>query len=325
MANIREIAKLSGVSPSTVSRVINGTARVDEAKKKRVLEAIEKTGYEPNELARALFKQSSSIIGLIVPDIVNPFFGEFAGAIEETAHENGYTILLCNSNNDADKERKSVDLLRRMKADGIILITNSDETGDIIKGCDMPVVVVDRHVKNGGELAQVEADHYEGGRLAAQCLIDKGCRHIVCMRGPQAFASGRLRYRGYEDICREKGIEPRFVDTKFDYESGEESARELMERFPEVDGIVAANDIVALSTYRVIREWGKKVPEDIGLVGFDDVRISKLVTPAITTIHQPMTEMGRCAIEIICSSIRGEPYRKDNVFGVDLIERDTTA
>ena len=325
MANIREIAKLAGVSPATVSRVINGTAKVDESKKKRVHEAIRETGFQPNELARALYKQSSNIIGLILPDIVNPFFNELARAIEENAHSNGYNILLCNSNNDAEKEARSINLLKRMKADGIILITNNDETGNMIRTCKLPVVVVDRHVEDGGEIAQIESDHYKGGRLAAECLLKKGCKHIVCMRGPQEFASGRLRYQGYEDVCKENGLTPQYVDTKYNYEAGEKSARELVERFPKTDGIVAANDMVALSTYRVLTECGKKVPDEISIVGFDDIGICRLVTPAITTVRQPISAMGKKAIEIICKSIKSEPYERDNVFEVELIERDTTA
>lgn len=324
MANIREIAKIAGVSAATVSRVINGTAKVDESKKDRILEAIKETGYQPNELARALYKQSSNIIGLIVPDIVNPFFSEFAKAAEESAHKNGFNILLCNSNNNARKELKSIDLLTRMQADGIILITNNDETGEMVKNCKLPVIVVDRRVEGGREIALIESDHYEGGRLATQCLIDKGCKNIVCMRGPQGTASGRLRFSGYEDVCRESGITVHYVDTEYDYESGEKSARELIEKFPDVEGIVAANDMVALSAYKVVTEFGKNVPKDISIVGFDDIGICKLVTPAITTIHQQISEMGVRAIDIICSIIHGEPYEKENIFKVELIERGTT-
>lgn len=324
MPNIREIARLAEVSPATVSRVINGTAKVDDAKRKRVLEAIDKTGFQPNELARALFKQSSRIIGLILPDIVNPFFSELAKVIEEHAHSEGYNILLCNSNNQADKEEQNINLLVRMKADGIILITNNDKTGRMIADCNLPVVVVDRHVKNGGEIAHIESDHYDGGRQAARFLVDKGCRNIICMRGPQAFTSGRLRYKGYQDVCRENGIEPGFVDTEYNFESGTLAAEEMVRKFPFMDGVVAANDMVALSAYKVLTASGCRIPEDVKIVGFDDIGFSKLVTPAFTTIRQPIREMGARAVDIICDSIKGKSFDTGNVFAVELVERETT-
>ena len=324
MPTIREVAKRACVSPATVSRVINGTAKVNEPTRKRVLAAIEETGFQPNELARALYKQSSHLIGLIVPDIVNPFFGELAKAIEDAAHVNGYRILLCNSNNDEEKEAQDIDLLIRMKADGIILITNNNRTGKLIKNCRMPVVVVDRHIKGAGEIAHIESDHYKGGRLATECLIGSGCKNIVCLRGPQSFTSGLLRYQGYRDVCREHRMKPKYIDTEYNFESGKKAAVAMLKKYPDLDGVVAANDMVALSTFKVLSGRGKRVPDDVCIVGFDDIGFSKLVTPALTTIKQPIREMGTRAVRIICSCINGEAYDRDNVFDVDLIERDTS-
>lgn len=324
MATIREVAKLAGVSPSTVSRVMNGTAKVDEEKKQRVMEAIEKTNFQPNELARALFKQTSKIIGLIVPNIENPFFSELARVIEQECFARGFRLLLCNSNNDTKKERINVSMLHQMKADGLILITNSDRTGDIIADCNLPVVVVDRYVTNGGEIAFVESDHYKGGRMATQCLLDGGCKKIVCFRGPQEFNSGRLRFQGYQDVCRENGIEVCYIDCAYSYEAGKKAAEELLERYPNVEGVFAANDMSALSTYKVFRSRGIRVPEDIQLVGFDDVNISSLVSPELTTIRQPVAEMGREAVDIICKYGEGQPFPTETVMEVELIQRETT-
>lgn len=166
MASIREVAKIAGVSPATVSRVMNGTANVDEEKKQRVLEAIQETGFKPNELARALFKKSSKIIGMIVPNIENPFFSEIAKAVEEEAFQNGYKMLLCNSANNPKKERMNIQMLVQMQADGIVIMTNSDRTGKKIAECGLPVVVMDRKLSKGREIAFIESDHYKGGKLA---------------------------------------------------------------------------------------------------------------------------------------------------------------
>ena len=324
MATIKEIANLARVSPATVSRVINNTANVDEEKRKRVNAAIKKTGFKPNALAIALYKKSSKIIGLIVPDIVNPFFNELAKEVETEAHRRGFQILLSNSNNDSEKEAENISLLESMHADGIILVTNNSKTESLIKDCKLPVIVVDRHVKDGGEVAQIESNHYEGGRMAAQCLVDKGCKKIVCLRGPQGFTSGKLRFKGYKDVCKENGLEVMYIDTAYSFSSGTRAAEKLLDRYPMVDGVVAANDMVALSLYKHLSGMGKKVPKDIQIVGFDDIGISSLVTPALTTIHQPVQEMGRRAIEIICKHSNGESYDKDNVFQVRLVERETT-
>ena len=324
MATIREVAQLAGVSPATVSRVMNGTAKVDEEKRKRVEAAIRETGFKPNKLARALFKNSSGLIGLIVPNIDNPFFNEIAKAIEEEAYNKGLHIVLCSSGNNTQKEADNIQMLEQMKADGIILITNGNHTGRMIEKCSLPVIVVDRHITDCGEIAHIEADHYQGGKLAAEFLVKCGCRSIVCLRGPQEFTSGRLRYQGYCGVCRENGIPERYVDTKYSFESGIKAAYEMLERFPETDGIVAANDMVAISSYKVLRSKGIRVPEDIQIVGFDDIRFSSLVSPAVTTIHQPITEMGKRAVEIIFRYAEGSEYSEKNVFDVYLVERETT-
>lgn len=324
MATIREVAQLAGVSPATVSRVMNGTAKVDEEKRKRVEDAIRETGFIPNKLARALFKNSSGLIGLIVPNIDNPFFNEIAKAIEEEAYNKGLHIVLCSSGNNTQKEADNIQMLEQMKADGIILITNGNHTGRMIEKCSLPVIVVDRHITDCGEIAHIEADHYQGGKLAAEFLVKCGCRSIVCLRGPQEFTSGRLRYQGYCDVCRENGIPERYVDTRYSFESGIKAAYEMLERFPETDGIVAANDMVAISSYKVLRSKGIRVPEDIQIVGFDDIRFSSLVSPAVTTIHQPITEMGKRAVEIIFRYAEGSEYSEKNVFDVYLVERETT-
>lgn len=324
MATIREVAKLAGVSPATVSRVMNGTANVDDEKRNRVLSAIEKTGFQPNQLARALFKNSSGLVGLIVPNIDNPFFSELARIIEEEAFNRGYHIVLCSSGNNTDKEQSNIRMLSQMKADGIILITNGEHTEQMLQEVDMPVVVVDRHMTDGGEIAFIESDHYRGGLLATQHLYDCGCKKIVCLRGPQEFASGRLRFKGYKDVCKKYKLTEMYIDTEYSYESGLKSAELLLEKYPDVDGIVAANDIVAISTYKVLKSNGKRIPEDIQLVGFDDIRFSSLMTSELSTIRQPVSKMGKLAVDIICNYAEDKPYEKEYILDVELIQRETT-
>jgi LacI family transcriptional regulator/LacI family sucrose operon transcriptional repressor len=324
MASIRDVAKLAGVSPSTVSRVMNNTARVDEEKRKRVLDAIEQTGFQPNELARALFKQSSRIIGVIVSSIVNPFFSEMVRAIEEEAFEYGYRILICDSNGNVEKEKMNIHMLNQMKADGLIMMAQSEMTSQIIKDCQMPVVVLDRRVSGDNVIASVYSDHYGGGRKAAQHLLDCGCKHLVCVRGPQNASSGKDRYVGYRDFCREFNIAEQIIEGDYSYDKSLETANAILEQYPDVDGIFACNDMAAFAICKVLQEKGYHVPEDIQVVGYDNIMFSRLFAPEITTIHQPIHEMGQLAVRIIVQHINGEEYEKNNNFDVELIERQST-
>lgn len=324
MASIRDVARIAGVSPSTVSRVMNGTANVDEEKRQKVLMAIQETGFRPNELARALFKQSSRIIGVIVPNIENPFFNELAKAVEEEAYKNGYKMLLCNSNNNTEKELMNIQMLDQMKADGIIILTYSDKTGQAIADCGLPVVVVDRKLTGSGESAYVEADHYKGGKMAISHLLDCGCKDIVFLRGPLEVSSGQQRYQGYQEICRRYGIREQCIDCLYDYEDGIRAARELVEKYPHVDGVIASNDMVAIAAYKIFTREGYRVPEDVQMIGFDNIRFSWLFTPELTTVRQPIEEMGTLAVRIIMNYGQGMPFQKENILDVSLVERQTT-
>lgn len=324
MAGIREVARLAGVSPATVSRVMNGTANVDEEKKQRVLAAISETGFKPNELARALFKKSSKIIGVIVPNIENPFFNELARAIEEEAYQNGFRVLLCSSDDNAKKELANIQILTQMNADGIVIMTNSEKTGKAVTKCKIPVVLVDRKLTGGREIAVVESDNYKGGRIAAEHLIQCGCRNIVCMKCSAMFSSGKRRYQGYQDVCKEHGLKEQYVECTYDYEVGLNAARELLKKYPDVDGIIASNDMVAISTYKVLTEAGRRVPDDVQMIGFDNINISRLFTPELTTVAQPITEMGKLAVQIILCNGEGMSFQKENILDVELIKRQTT-
>ncbi|MDE7058862.1 MAG: LacI family transcriptional regulator [Lachnospiraceae bacterium] len=324
MASIRDVARIAGVSPSTVSRVMNGTANVEEDKRRKVLAAIQETGFKPNELARALFKQSSKIIGVIVPNIENPFFNELAKAVEEEAYINGYKILLCNSNNNTEKELMNIQMLNQMKADGIIILTYSDKTGQAIASCQLPVVVVDRQLTGSGQSAYVESDHYKGGKLAILHLLDCGCKNIVFLRGPLEVSSGQQRYQGYHEICNKYGIREQCIDCLYDYEDGLRAARELVEKYHHVDGVIASNDMIAIATYKILTREGYRIPDDVQMIGFDNIRFSWLFTPELTTVNQPIKKMGTLAVQIILNYAKGLPFQQENILDVSLVERQTT-
>ena len=324
MASIREVAKRAGVSPATVSRVINGTARVDEEKRERVEKAIEETGFRPNELARALYRKSSKIIGVIVPDIENPFFSELAKAIEKEAYEQEYRILLCNSDDQKEKELANLQMLAQLQADGVILMTNTGEKSQSYEAVSMPIVFVDRRLDEMGQTSVIEADHYAGGKLAAEHLIACGCRKITCIRGPQELSSGKKRYEGYREVCRQYSMKERFVDSTYKYEDGAKAAEEVLRRYPDTDGIIACNDMTAVSVYKVLQKRGYRVPDDIQIIGFDGVKFGRFLTPELTTVAQPIKEMGKCAVQMILGTVKELPRDREIKFPMMLIKGETT-
>ncbi|MDD6212276.1 MAG: LacI family DNA-binding transcriptional regulator [Clostridiales bacterium] len=324
MISIRKVASLAGVSPATVSRVINGTANVNPEKKAKVMQVIEETGFIPNEAARTLFRKSAKTIGLIVPSIRNPYFTELAAHVDATATKYSYRPFLCNTNYDPEKEKAAIHMLVGMNADAIIVASCSEQIRDIIDNCPIPVVAIDAMLSDASVEACIYCDYYQGGRMAAQHLINNGCRSIVCIKGPQHRYSARERYGGYRDICREQNIPEQTVDCDYDFNQGILMTQELLKRFPDVDGIIACNDIVAISTYKVLHNQNISVPEKVQLVGFDDISFSALLSPELTTISQPIQEMAEKAVELIanCELTRkaGEKY----VLPVSLVVRQTT-
>lgn len=324
MTSIREVAARAGVSPATVSRVLNGTANVEKQKRARVEEAIKETGFRPNELARALYRKSSKVIGVIVPDIENPFFSELAKAVEEEAYANGYRIFLCNSDDCEEKERENIQMLAQLQAEGVILMTNTGKEGQAYGAISMPAVFVDRRPERMEQSGIVEADHYAGGKLAAEHLIACGCRKITCIRGPQELSSGRKRYEGYREVCRQYGIEGRFVEGSYHYEDGIRAAEEVLCSYPDTDGIIACNDMTAVAVYKMLRKKGYRVPEDIQLIGFDGVKLGRFLTPELTTVAQPIAEMGKCAVQMILKTVQQADHESERQFPVILHKGETT-
>ena len=324
MINIREVAKLAGVSPATVSRVINGTAKVSAEKRARVLEAISATDFVPNEVARSLYRKSAKLIGLIIPSITNPYFTQVASIIERLAEENGYRVFLCDVGDDVEDEQAAIQTLVSMNADGIIIAATNEAIAPYLDMCQVPVVAIDSVLDTQKAEGFVLCDYYGGGRMAMEHLIECGCQKIVCIKGPERVLSARDRFQGYLDVCKERGIEVNTVSCDYDFHAGLAMTEELLEKFPDVDGIIACNDIVAISTYKVLHKRGIPVPRQIQLVGFDDVSMSSLISPELTTICQPLEAMAEKAISLIANRelvrLKGVKF----VFPVTLTKRETT-
>ena len=324
MAGIRDVARQAGVSPATVSRVINGTTPVAADKRERVLRAIEEMGFVPNEVARSLFKKSSKTIGVIIPSIRNPYFTQLADVIDAAAKERGYRIVLYNVHHDLDQERAALQMLAAANADGVIVASNNEALQEELVNYQMPVVVVDALFQTRQVNAYLYCDYYQGGRLAAEHLSACGCRNLVCIRGVQGLYTAQARYEGYRDYCREHGLTEQVVECDYDFEAGLSMTEELLERFPQVDGIVACNDMVAISVYKILHKRNIAVPDQIQLVGFDDIHLASLISPELTTSHQPIGAMGRRAVEVILNEGHLPKEGRRQSFPVSLVPRETT-
>lgn len=324
MSSIRDVAKLAGVSPATVSRVMNSTANVAPEKRERVLEAIRETGFVPNELARSLYKKSAMTIGLIIPSIRNPFFTQLASAMDELANRNGYRLFICNVGEDLEKEQAAFQMLVALNADGIIFASGNEEIQHHLATCPIPVVAIDTRVSLQDVEACIYCDYRQGGRLAAEHLLECGCKKIVCIKGPQSLFSARCRYEGYRDVCREHGIPEVTVDCDYDFNVGLKMTEAVLESYPDVDGIIACNDIVAISIYKILHKNNLAVPDQIQLIGFDDIELSALISPELTTIHQPIQAMAEKAMDLIMHRSTEHETGREYVFPVSLTMRETT-
>lgn len=324
MSGIREVARLAKVSPATVSRVMNGTAAVAPETRERVLAAIEQTGFVPNEVARSLYKRSAKTIGLIIPSICNPYFTQLAGVVDELANQNGYRLFLCNVGNDPKKERAAIQMLVSMNADGMIFASGSGEVQGDLAACPIPVVALDTPVPTEGVEACIYCHNYQGGRLAMEHLLECGCQNVVCIRGPQQLFSAKKRYEGYRDVCRERHISEQTVDCDYDFHAGLAMTEALLETYPAVDGIIACNDMVAISTYKILHKKNISVPGQIQLVGFDDIDMAALMSPELTTVGQPIRSMAEKAMEVVLRQGSKAAKGREFVFPVTLIMRETT-
>jgi LacI family sucrose operon transcriptional repressor len=324
MATIHDVAERAGVSVTTVSRVLNNRGYISEKTRRKVYDTMAELNYQPNEIARSLLRKQSNLIGLIVPNVSHPFFGELTDAIEYYAYQQGCKLLLCNSQLDPLKERDYIEMMKRHRVDGIIMGSHTLEVEEY-RNLNYPIVTIDRRIDS---LPYVASDNYRGGELAAELLIGKGCRKIAHICGNlQLDMLSNLRTAAFEEKLRSAGIEFVTLQTEmnvFDQQEYERLIAKLFDNHPDIDGVFATSDIIASFVMKRCRMLGKAIPQDIRIIGYDDVNAASWVTPAITTIKQPIEDMGRLAVELIRRQMEGEPFERENVLPVKLVERSTT-
>lgn len=324
LSTIKDVAKEAGVSVATVSRVLNNKGYVNEDTRKKVTEAINKLNYKPNAVARSLFKKQSKMIGLIVPDITNPFFPQLARAVEDVTNQAGYTLVLCNSDGEIVKEQKYIDALKQKYVDGFIIVTSTLKA-EHIEGIGVPIVALDRPIHSA--TPTVGVNNYEGARAATRYLLNGGCNKIAHVRGPHNVLNADERCRGYLDEVQDLSwFHPDFiVDGEYSIKKTTQIMKTLLTIYPEIDGVFAGNDLMGIGVIKAAEELGKKIPEDLSVIGFDGIILSEITTPELTTMAQPIYEIGSTAARMLLGIISGNPLPKSNyTFPVKLIERKST-
>ena len=325
MATIVDVARLAGVTPTTVSRVINNRGYISEKTKKRVHEAMDELGYQPNEIARSLTKQKSNTIGVIVPHISHPYFAKLISNLENEAAKKDYKIILCNSKEKAEKEKQYLDMCKSNRVAGIIICSGNVESNKINTG-GIPVVLLEKNFEEGK--LGIQCDNYQGGKLATEHLIECGCKKILHLSGViDEEMPADNREKAFIDVCSKNEIE--YFIKKYDIDTYNQMnyynyIKAALNEIEGVDGIFASSDLIAAQVIQVCNEIKIRIPEDIKLVGFDDVDISQLTTPRITTVHQPIKEMARLSIELIDAKYNNIEVNEKNILSIKLIIREST-
>ncbi len=304
MATMKDIARLAGVSTSTVSHVINKSRFVSDEIAERVNNAAQQLNYAPSALARSLKMNRTKTIGMLVTTSTNPFFGEVVKGVERSCYHQGYNLILCNTEGDNQRMKASINTLLQKRVDGLLLMcsTLEGERLDVFdRYPDIPIVVMD-----WGPILfasdKIQDNSLQGGYMAAKHLIESGHKEIGCITGPLIRHQAQMRYEGYKRALAEAGIAINpdwIVESDFECEGGYQAFEKLYERGKLPSALFVSNDMMAMGVIQAASQRGLRVPDDLSLIGYDDVHIAKFMTPALTIIHQPKYRLGKAAVDTL--------------------------
>jgi LacI family transcriptional regulator len=306
MSTIQDVARLAGVAPITASRVINNSGYASQEVRERVLKAVDELGYVPNTLARSLRSRKTETLALILTDITNPFFTTIARGVEDTASDAGYTVIFCNTDESEDEERKYLNVMLQKRVDGILLVPASGGLKSLQMARDQhtPLVVIDRRA-TGEQVDVVRCDSEGGARDLARLLISLGHQRITMMTGPAGVSTADDRAAGYRLAMAEAGLEGRVLVGNFTQTSGGEMTRQALAARLRPTALFAANNFIAIGALNALHEMGLRVPEDVALVGFDDLPSGLVTFPFLTVAAQPAYEMGCRATRRLIERLEG--------------------
>lgn len=314
MASLQQVAARAHVSIATVSRVLNHSDKVVPETRAAVEKALRELGYRPSRVARRLRMKDgrAHLVGLIIPDIQNPFYAEIARGVEDTAYANNYALLLCNSDESLEKERFYLEVMRDESVDGLVLppFSETDEAVMEMVRIGMPVVCVDRSLAKA-KTDLVEVDNYHGALEAVNHLLDKGHKHIGLIEGRTQVSTSRERRRGYLDALAARGVAARKELMRagdFKQESGRVLANELLGLKRPPTALFVLNNLMTVGALAALHQRGVRVPQDVAVVGFDDLPWAEALDPPPTVVRQPAYEVGVQAMELLLKRI-SEPTR----------------
>ncbi|XID91083.1 LacI family DNA-binding transcriptional regulator [Paenibacillaceae bacterium WGS1546] len=310
---ITHVAERAQVSKATVSRVLNDNPQVKGEIRERVLRAIEELGYHPNSIARNLATNRSNVIGLILPDITNPYFPFIARGIEDAAHQLGYSLFISNTDNNPKLEQEYIHKMVEQQVGGIVLISSTldEEAVHELTGLGTPIVLCDRQIV-GKPFDSVVIDNYKAAYEAVSYFIERGHRRIAHLAGPRNIQSAESRRNGYLDAMRSADLQP-FVSTgAFSYESGVHQTGAVIDEYRPT-ALFASNDLLAFGAMHEIHRRGLTVPGDVAIIGCDDISFSKMSRPLLSTISIPVYQIGVTAMQLLEERIKGGRNGTKNV------------
>jgi DNA-binding LacI/PurR family transcriptional regulator len=326
---IYDVARLAGVSTATVSRALNGTGQIAPATRAAIDAAVEQLGYQTNTVARSLVTKSTETIALLLPDITNPFYAALVSGIQQRALETGHTMLLCTTEGDPEREEQYLTLLRAKQVDGVLvdgLVLPPERIARFVRE-GLPIVCLDRDVDSAA-VPLVQVDNRLGARMATEHLLSLGHTRIAHVQGAPELGISVERVQGYREALADAGIpfDPHLLAIgSFTEEGGYDAARSLLET-PSFTAVFAANDLSAIGVINAIVQSGRRVPADVSIVGFDDLRLSKFTTPPLTTIHQPALEIAQLATQLLLELANGREVRQlRHLLEPALVVRSSTA
>lgn len=329
MIRLKEVAAQAGVSVTTVSHVVNATRPVAKATEARVREAIKALGYRPDSVARALKSNRSRTLGMIVTSAHNPFFAEVIRGVEDRCYQAGYSLILCNSDDIDDKQLNYLETLRDRRIDGLVVMTAKNGAGflEALSALPLPTVMMDAHPQPGWDMTVINDDSRLGGRLAIEHLLAQGIERIALLTGPKDHARSRERLAGAMAALRDNGLglpEDWQLSTELMLADGHCAAHLLLANPDDrPEAIFAFNDLLALGCLRAAQDLGIRVPQQLSVIGYDDIEISAYLSPALTTIRQPIYALGTTAVDQLIARLEGTPFPGQTQLAPTLVVRES--
>ena len=316
-STIKDVAKAAGVSIATVSRILNNKDGVSDELISKVQAAIKELEYQPNNFARALKMQQSRSIGLIIPDIENPYFPALVRGVQDAAQTNDYALLPCNTDGKPEEEERYIKFLLSKQVDGILFVGNLEfaQNCEWLLSIPVPVVLLDRRV-SGASNSAVLTDNRLGAFMAVEHLIKQGRRRIAMVGGKGKSSSSQERTSGY--IAAHQAYEYPCVQSllfsgDFSFEGGYKAAQALITAGDLFDAVFAANDMMAIGVIQCLTQYGRRIPEDVAVVGYDDIHMAAWYKPSLTTINQPVYDMGRIGVDLLIKCLNNGPVEQQVV------------